>query len=323
MFYVNYYLTISCMSKKKYIINPEAEVSDSFYIKPDPLKKEYLFCWDFDNTIIKGNSHDFFDTLNITGSVPKELIDKFLADEDNCLRDPVNLLPIIRKTLKHGHKIAITTLSEYPEVIEPALQKLGLTEDEINKVKIINGPSSTLYPGKLKHIKKAMDHFKITTEQSVYLIDDDEKNCFLAKKNGYSVIKVDNKDSVGCLTKINKLITIKSTTDEFTPDKIIDKELGALEDPKIYTRTQEVGSSSFFPTPEPSSFKAKPLKNSSLRKKLCFGQDKGFISSKPFSEDIFAKSLTDSLLSPFLQLEKNPVEILGEKFSPSLSESSD
>jgi hypothetical protein len=60
-----------------------------------------------------------------------------------------------------------------------------------------------------------------------------------------------------------------------------------------------------------------------LRKKLCFGQDKGFISFKPFSEDIFAKSLTDSLLSPFLQLEKNPVEILGEKFSPSLSESSD
>jgi hypothetical protein len=92
--------------------------------------------------------------MNITGSVPKELIDKFLADEDNCLRDPVNLLPIIRKTLKHGHKIAITTLSEYPEVIEPALQKLGFTEDEINKVKIINGPSSTLYPGKLKHIKK-------------------------------------------------------------------------------------------------------------------------------------------------------------------------
>ena len=85
--------------------------------------------------------------------------------------------------------------------------------------------------------------------------------------------------SFTCLTKINKLITIKSTTDEFTPDKIIDKELGALEDPKIYTRTQEVGSSSFFPTPEPSSFKAKPLKNSSLRKKLCFGQDKGFISS--------------------------------------------
>ena len=104
-----------------------------------------------------------------------------------------------------------------------------------------------------------MDHFEITTEQSVYLIDDDEKNCFLAKKNGYSVIKVDNKDSVGCLTKINKLITIKSTTDEFTPDKIIDKELGALEDPKIYTRTQEVGSSSFFPTPEPS-FQGKTIK---------------------------------------------------------------
>ena len=96
------------MSKKKYIINPEAEVSDSFYIKPDPLKKEYLFCWDFDNTIIKGNSHDFFDTLNITGSVPKELIDKFLADEDNCLRDPVNLLPITWPQNSYYHLIRIS-----------------------------------------------------------------------------------------------------------------------------------------------------------------------------------------------------------------------
>ncbi|MBU6184693.1 MAG: hypothetical protein KGO98_05480, partial [Rickettsiales bacterium] len=321
--YVNYYLTISCMSKKKYIINPEAEVSDSFYIKPDPLKKEYLFCWDFDNTIIKGNSHDFFDTLNITGSVPKELIDKFLAVPATGVKNPISLLFTIRTTLKQGHKIAITTLSEYPEVIGPALHKLGLTEDEIREIKIIAGLSSTHFPGKLKHIKKAMAHFGITTEQSVYLIDDDRENCALAKKNGYGVIKVEATDSEGYLTKINDLLTIKSTTDEFTRDKIFNKEAKSSEVTKVYTGTEEIDSFSFFPTPELPAFKTKPLKNSSLRKKLCFGQDKGFISSKPFSEDIFAKSLTDSLLSPFLQLEKNPVEILGEKFSPSLSESSD
>ena len=309
------------MSKKKSIIKPEVEVNDSSYIKPK-LKK-YLFCWDFDNTIIKGNSYDFFDSMNITGKAPKELIDKFLAVPATGLKNPISLLFTIRTTLKQGHKIAITTLSEYPEVIEPALHKLGLTEDEIREIKIIAGPSSSSYPGKLKHIKKAMYHFGITTEQSVYLIDDNEVNCSLAEKNGYGAIKVEATDSEGYLTKINDLLTIKSTTDEFTRDKIFNKEAKSSEVTKVYTGTEEIDSSSFFPTPEPSSFKAKPLKNSSLRKKLCFGQDKGFISSKPFSEDIFAKSLTDSLLSPFLQLEKNPVEILGEKFSPSLSESSD
>jgi hypothetical protein len=67
-------------------------------------------------------------------------------------------------------------------VIKAALQKLDLSEDEINKIKIIAGPSSSSYPGKLKHIKKAMAHFGITTEQSVYLIDDDQENCSFAKK---------------------------------------------------------------------------------------------------------------------------------------------
>lgn len=320
MVYVNNILTISCMSKKKSTIKPEAEVSDFFYIKPEPLKKEYLFCWDFDNTIIKGNSHDFFDTMNIKGKVPKELIDKFLTDPATGLRSPLKLLPTIRTILKHGHKIAITTLSEYPEVIEPTLQKLGLMESEINQVKIIAGPSSTDFPGKLKHIKKAMEHFGIKPKQSVYLVDDDEKNCSLAKKTGYGTIKVETTLSKEYLTKINELITIKSTNDEFTPDKVSDK--GLYEVPKVYTHTEEIEDFSSFLTPGPSSFKAKPLKNSSLRKKLCFGQEEAFISSKLLTEDI----LTGSIYFPIsltLPLKENPVEVLGEKFNPSLSEPSD
>lgn len=308
------------MSKKKSIIKPEVEVNDSSYIKPK-LKK-YLFCWDFDNTIIKGNSYDFFDSMNITGKVPEELIDKFLADPATGLKNPLKLLSTIRRILKHDHKIAITTLSDYPEIIEPALQKLGLSKEEINKVKIIAGPSSTIYPGKLKHIKKAMDHFEITTEQSVYLIDDNEENCSLAEKNGYCAIKVETKESREYLTKINELITIKSTTDESTPDKVSDKGLKVYEVPKVYRYTEKVEDFSFFLTPQSSSFKAKPLKNSSLRKKLCFGQEEGLISSKLLTEDI----LTGSMYFPSsltLPLKENPVEILGEKFNPSPSESSD
>ena len=105
-------------------------------------------------------------------------------------------------------------------------------------------------------------------------------------------------------------------------DKIIDKELGALEDPKIYTRTQEVGSSSFFPTPEPSSFKAKPLKNSSLRKKLCFEPEENILSSKSSLDDTLTKSLYLPASENSL-LEGTPVEISGEHLILSTSESSD
>jgi hypothetical protein len=165
-----------------------------------------------------------------------------------------------------------------------------------------------------------MEHFGIKPKQSVYLLDDDEKNCSLAKKNGYGTIKVETTPSKEYLTKINELITIKSTNDEFTPDKVSDK--GLYEVPKVYTHKEEVEDFSSFLTPGPSSFKAKPLKNSSLRKKLCFGQEEAFISSKLLTEDI----LTGSIYFPIsltLPLKENPVEVLGEKFNPSLSEPSD
>jgi hypothetical protein len=88
------------MSKKKPVI------------KSGFLKEKCLFCWDFDNTIINGNSHDFFDRMDITGKAPKELIDTFLAVPATGLKNPISLLFTIRTTLKQGHKRAITTLSE-------------------------------------------------------------------------------------------------------------------------------------------------------------------------------------------------------------------
>lgn len=298
------------MSKKKSIIKSEF------------LKEKCLFCWDFDNTIINGNSHDFFDSMNITGKAPTELIDKFLAVPATGLKNPISLLFTIRTTLKQGHKIAITTLSDYPEVIAPALQKLGLTEDEIREIKIIAGPSSSSYRGKLKHIKKAMDHFGITTEQLVYLIDDDQENCSLAEKNGYGAIKVEATDSQGYLTKLNDLLTIKSTTDEFTQDKIFNKEAKRSEITKVYSGTEEIDGSSFFPTPELASFKTKPLKNSSLRKKLCFEKEEELIPSQLFAEGI----LTDPPYFPSLltsPLEENPGKLLGETSSFTATGSSD
>jgi hypothetical protein len=169
---------------------------------------------------------------------------------------------------------------------------------------------------------KGHDHFGVTTKQSVYLIDDNKENCSLAKKNGYGTIRAETADSVEYLAEIHELITINSTTDEFIRDKIIDKEVEGLAVPKSYTGTQEIDSSSFFPSPKPSSFQGKPLKNSSLRKKLCFEPEENILSSKSSLDDTLTKSLYLPASENSL-LEDTPVEISGEHLILSTSESSD
>lgn len=145
-------------------------------------------------------------------------------------------------------------------------------------------------------------------------------------KNGYGTIRAETADSVEYLAEIHELITINSTTDEFIRDKIIDKEVEGLAIPKSYTGTQKIDSSSFCPSPKPCSFQEKPLKNSSLRKKLCFGQKEDSTHLKSSSEDCFSKSLhlADSLLFPLaLQLGEDSLKLLGETPSCPITESSD
>ncbi len=256
------------MSKSKTIIKSKDKECSSII--------SYLFCWDFDNTIIKGNSHDFFDDKNIiAGKASKELINQFLADPDTGLKNPKKLLSTIHSALKNGHKIAITSLSEYPEIIIPALQKLGLTEEEIIKIKIIAGPSSSLYPGKLNHIKKAMKAFSITKKESVYLIDDNEKNCIIANENGYGAFKVLAEDSGEYLTAIDKLISTNLT--KITKDKPI--------------ATEEIYGLDSFLSPDFTLSKIEKeiqqIPKPSVPKKLCFEKE-NHLSALLSSEDIFS-----------------------------------
>ena len=159
--------------------------------------KQYLFCWDFDQTIIKGHLHTFLQEMGVApGEASEIIVKKFLDNPDNGLKNPVMLLNFFRLAIENNHKIAITTFSAYPEVISPTLRILGLLEEEIIKIKIISGPPINKELGKLEHIEKAMSFFHIVEKSDVYLIDDSIENYQLAIIGGYNAVKVPIEDSI-------------------------------------------------------------------------------------------------------------------------------
>jgi hypothetical protein len=90
----------------------------------------------------------------------------------------------------------------------------------------------------------------------------------------------------------------------------------------VYSGTEEIDDSSFFPTPELPTFRTQPLKNLSVRRGLCFEKEKELIPSKPFADGILTnpRYFPSLLTSP---LEENPGKLLGETSSFVATGSSD
>lgn len=142
-----------------------------------------LFCFDFDNTIVDGHFHNALFSMGVhpTKATPEQ-INELL--EKHAIFNEALLLKTFKTILSNGHHIAITTWSLYPEVIRPTLRKLGLSEAEIAKIHIESGFPHVMNDGKKGHIARAKQHFEITDNKNVFLIDDDENNILLAREEG-------------------------------------------------------------------------------------------------------------------------------------------
>lgn len=150
---------------------------------PMPKSISRLFCFDFDNTIVDGHFHNaLYDMGVASGKASPEQI-ALLLNKHSIFNEEL-LLKTFRTILNNGHHLAITTWSEYPEVIAPTLQKLGLTEAEIAQIHIEAGIPASLELRKSTHIAKAKQHFGVNDNQHVFLIDDDEDNILQARKEG-------------------------------------------------------------------------------------------------------------------------------------------
>ena len=152
-----------------------------------------LFFIDFDQTIVNGHFHNSLMSKFRTkpGSINNSIfITELLNDPNTGPKNPDQMRDFIRSALQNGHKICITSFTQFPEVFKSTLQKIGLTEDEISKIGLVYGLPKNQSQGKQDHINAAMRTNNITDKRQVCLIDDDENNCNLARANGMQAITV-------------------------------------------------------------------------------------------------------------------------------------
>ncbi|MCS5708970.1 hypothetical protein CC99x_008655 [Candidatus Berkiella cookevillensis] len=172
----------------------------------------YLFCFDFDNTLVKGHFHNQLCGLNVSpGKATPEQIESLIKKFGILNKD--ELLKTFKKILENGHKIAITTWSDYPEVVVPTLKHIGLNETEIKQIYIASGLPENQALRKETHIEGAKKHFSIQDNAYVVLIDDDQMNVLHAQKNGQLGILVDADDNDALyLKQVQSMLTGKRIT---------------------------------------------------------------------------------------------------------------
>lgn len=125
---------------------------------------------DYDSIKVREFSEEFFDSS-----------DKFFNKEKQ--------LKIFREMLNKNIKVAIASNSQYPDMIDVALEKMGLTKDEINKIDIICGQATR---GKNNHIKELKKAAEIGPKENTILIDDDKKNIEFYKDVGSALLADDD-----------------------------------------------------------------------------------------------------------------------------------
>ena len=150
-----------------------------------------LFCLDFDKTLVNGHFHSSLANAGTkAGQASPEQIGALLDNPDKGLKNPNEMKAFIESSIQAGHKVAITSFTSYPEVIEPTLKKMGLSDETISKIDRVAFLPKDQSQGKAQHMDIAMQNAGITDKSKVTLIDDDERNCRIARRAGMNAIEV-------------------------------------------------------------------------------------------------------------------------------------
>jgi len=185
----------------------------------ESLKSKTLICFDFDKTLVNGHFHS---ALQNQGLAPADASGKglmvvgqdtpknpeynsndvvkaakdLLDNPETGIKNPEQLKQTFDKMLAQGHAIAITSFTQYPDVVKPALQVIGLSDEQISKIHIIGGFPSHGKPdnspdGKKEHIDKAMELAGVEKGNYKYvmLVDDSANNINKAREMGITTIE--------------------------------------------------------------------------------------------------------------------------------------
>lgn len=165
---------------------------------PSAGDNKFLFCFDFDQTIVKGHFHHLLFTER-SKFVPSDKQTSFdtiahtkilLEDSRVGLKHAEKLREVIQLALRNGHHVAITSFTSFPESFIPTLEKLGLSPAEIDVIPGFAGYPVASHVRKNDHLRQAMAKFKKKSNSLVWLIDDDPVNCSKAMEEGFHAVQV-------------------------------------------------------------------------------------------------------------------------------------
>lgn len=218
-----------------------------------PIK--HLLVIDFDNTLINEHSHNYYaqkipsefaakngiilpkengfayasDPEKVIAFNPdlesEQEIKKVIEQELSGPKNPEKMKKLIKKALEHGHAVAIASFNNYPEVIKPTLEMLGLEREQIEQIIIVAGfpeAGQNSPERKEEHIYKAMEISGVKDPANVLLMDDSSKNIATAKARGHKgvLVPLEINPSSSYIAKASKFVN----ADLRHPKKELDKQ---------------------------------------------------------------------------------------------------
>jgi len=202
------------------IVRPVFEVFEA--VSPTPK----VLCIDWDNTIVKEHTYSLLKNKiqSPCGTIqaPFYLKDKhlfvegleaqapgvditeyfnniptlvqILIDQQFSFREQASMCALIKEALANEHKVAIVAFNNLPQIMPPLLRRLGLTQEEIDKlIIIVNFPRNTKnYKNEhLDFVREliASDEGISLEAEDLILIDDGKPYIQAAQKKGYTVLE--------------------------------------------------------------------------------------------------------------------------------------
>lgn len=158
-----------------------------------------LFCFDFDDTIVDRE-------------LPRPLMQMSREEMFNYLNKPPilnksRLSRIFHRILNERHHLALTSFSSEDLVIGTTLIRAGLSVQVIETIAIVLDLPVAPDRDKEDHIQMAKDHYHVTDNAQVVLIDDQMRNINKARECGQTGIWVnDPKNNTSYLDQIEKVL---------------------------------------------------------------------------------------------------------------------
>lgn len=190
-----------------------------------PIK---LACFDLDCTIVNGRLGWSLHTAGVApGTADRDTLE-FHLQSIGGIKNKMALQRTMKDLLKNNVQVAITSFGKNPEAIPFVLEKVGLTPDEIARVKVFTfrpDKETRKSTGKNIHLEQAISSCGADIKpEEVVLIDDNLNNYQLAKQKGYNVIWVQGSENdVGYLNELREMTGL-SKAQQYAPQPAISEQ---------------------------------------------------------------------------------------------------